>query len=249
MEFKNSGLSVVESDGRVVTGFAAIFGNVDLGADILHLGAFAKTLNEGRGRVKHLWNHGAVGWDYFATPPIARILDLREVLRVDLPQSVLSKAPDATGGLLVQREYLNTERANEVFEGLVAGVEMEMSFGFDSVKRDYETLNAGTPQEMSIRNLREVRLYDTSDVNFGMSPATVADGSKSVQCLSTIGDRIEEVFRFAAKSASLPDAFHKEVDRIKAMFSLFDQPEGSRAEPQGSLTELLAELSLLESLL
>ena len=110
-------------------------------------------------------------------------------------------------------------------------------------------MDAGQPTERRIRNLRELRLHDTSDVNFGMNPATVADGSKSEFALSAVGDRIEEIFRFAAKAKSLPDSFHKEFARVKALFDSFEMPKAeqpSRAEQTSSLTELMAELSQLE---
>lgn len=248
MDFKTSDFGAVESDGRIVTGFASIFGNIDLGYDVVHPGAFTKTLKEQAGQIKHLWNHGLSGWwDYFSTPPIAKILELREVGRAELPDSVLKKAPDATGGLLVKREYLETDRGNEVLATISAGVGIEMSFGYDAVKQDRELLNAGTPQEMNVRHLRELRLYDTTDCNFGMNPATVADGGKS---LARIGDQIEEIFSALKKGGSMPESFHIEAARIKALFDELDRKaEGSRAEQMRSLTDMQADLIALEALL
>lgn len=248
MDFKNSSESVVETNGRVVTGFASIFGNEDLGGDVVHPGAFTKTVNERGSTIKHLWNHGEQFWSYFVTPPIAKILEIREVGRGELPESVTKKAPNATGGLLVKREYLETPVGNEVLANLKAGVGLEMSFGFDCLKWDYETIDSGLPTERRVRNLREVRLYDISDVNFGMNPATVADGSKS---WSAMADRIEDLSKEFRSAKSLPENIHKELTRIKNLFDgLFDkQPEpkaDSRAEGIPSLTDLLADLKMLE---
>lgn len=155
---------------RVRTGIAAVFGNVDSYKDITHPGAFTKTLSEGRSRWVHLWNHNAM------EPPIATVLDIREVGKGELPEEILKYAPDATGGLLVKREYLKTPRAEEVLAGIDAGAITEMSFAYDIVKSDYSE----TKGDQQIRNLREVALYDTSDVNWGANPATVASAKNGL---------------------------------------------------------------------
>ena len=166
MERKAGETFTSDVEGRTVSGFASVFGVIDSYADIVQPGAFAKTLQEGRSRFRHLWQH-----DSFA-PPIATIKDIREVGREELPTKVTEKYPEATGGLLVVREYLSTPRADEVLAGLKADPPAitELSFGFDAVKFDY-TADAQLPRE-SIRNLREVRLFDTSDVNWGVNSAT-----------------------------------------------------------------------------
>lgn len=221
MEFKNSSESVVSAEGRVVMGFASIFGNVDYGADVVQVGAFLKTLNERRGQIKHLWNHGEENFGYFCTPPIAKILELREVMRNELPPSVLAKAPKASGGLLVKREYLETDRGNEVLAAIKAEVGLEMSFAFDIIKWDYETLDAGQASELRIRNLREVRLHETSDVNFGMNAGTVADGSKGAG-FSIVVERFEQLLRESRKATVLPDDFHKTLLRVSAALGGLD---------------------------
>src|SRR5688500_16147771 len=97
-QFKNLHYFKVESTGREQKRICAVFGNVDSWGDRIIPGAFAKTIQEGRSRVKHLWNHD------FSNPPIASITELKEVGRDELPQAVLDYAPEATGGLMVGRE-------------------------------------------------------------------------------------------------------------------------------------------------
>jgi len=104
-------------------------------------------------------------------PPIAAIRELREVGKVDLTDELRDGFPDATGGLLVVREYLDTPRGDEVLKGIISGAISEMSFGYDPVKYDFEEDGETGAQ---IRNLRECRLWDTSDVNWGMNEATIA---------------------------------------------------------------------------
>lgn len=167
MEYKTIPYNIKRVDGRKVTGFPAIIGNIDAGNDRLQKGAFKKTLQRGVERVKHLWQHD------FKSPPIARIISLEEVSAADLPREITKAFPEATGGLKLIREYLNTPRAEEVLQGIMSGTITEMSFGYDPVKFDYEEVTR-TGQKIMVRNLREVHLWDTSDVNWGMNPATVA---------------------------------------------------------------------------
>ncbi len=157
-------------EDRTVTGIAAVFGNIDLVGDRVHKGAFKKTITENMRHVRHLWQHN------YQYPPIAKIEEIAEVGKGDLPDEIRQAYPEATGGLQVKRTYLNTERANEVFEALRTGALNEMSFGFDVVKFDISEEPDPSNEKVRnlVRNIREVKLWDTSDVNWGANPATVA---------------------------------------------------------------------------
>jgi HK97 family phage prohead protease len=170
MEHKTMSAPVKVIDDRTVVGYPSIFGNIDSGADRVWKGAFKKTLKENASRVQHLWQHD------FGSPPTAKIVSLREVGTDELPVEIIQKFPEVTGGLELTREYLRSSRADEILEGIKAGVITEMSFGYDPIKWDYEELDgkeAGLRYNI-VRNLRELRLWDTSDVNWGMNSATVA---------------------------------------------------------------------------
>jgi HK97 family phage prohead protease len=158
-------------NGRTVTGIFSVFGNMDSYADVIHNGAFSKTLSERAGRVLHLWQHD------MDAPPIALIDSLREVPRQALPAETLMRAPTATGGAEVTRTYLDTPRATEVLTAIQSGAPLEMSFAFDAVRFDFEE-NADSPLGV-VRNLRELKLYETSDVNWGANSATIAAKARS----------------------------------------------------------------------
>lgn len=183
MEYKTVFQAVKQIEGRTVTGFAGIFGNIDSGNDRTWAGAFKKTIAERSDRVRHLWQHDMM------QPPIAAIRELRECGKEDLPADLRKKYPDATGGLLVVREYLSTPRGDEVLEGIRSGAISEMSFGYDPIKYDFE----GDPKkgETTIRNLRECRLWDTSDVNWGMNEATVASKNDPAVVLAQLLDNLK----------------------------------------------------------
>lgn len=170
IEYKASKAVTLGIDGRTVTGIFAVHGNVDGGGDRSHPGLFGDFSAEGgRVRAVHLWQHDS------RQPPIATIDRLFEVAKADLPAAVRLYAPDATGGVAVQRTYLETPRGNEVLAGLRAGAIAEMSYAYEPTKWDYEEMDG---QTHPIRNLYAADLYDTSDVNWGMNPATSAEGSK-----------------------------------------------------------------------
>lgn len=151
---------------RTVTGVFSVFGNMDSYADVIHNGAMEKTLRERGTRILHLWQHD------MDAPPIAMIESIREVPRQALPAEVLLRAPTATGGAEVTRTYLDTPRGNEVLAAIRGGVPLEMSFAFDAIRYDFME-SADSPIGV-IRNLRELKLYETSDVLFGANSATVA---------------------------------------------------------------------------
>lgn len=161
MELKSLPFAVKAIEGRTVTGICAVMGNVDEGNDRIWPGAFKMTLATRLPKVRHLWNHDT------NSPPIAAIKEAREVGRDELPEQVLAMAPETSGGLLVTRTYLDTPRGNEVLAGLEAGAINEMSFGFDSIKVAFTK-----EDQRDIRELYELRLWDTSDVNWGMNEAT-----------------------------------------------------------------------------
>lgn len=242
MEIKAISSRPEQIEGRTVTGLAAVFGNVDSGLDRLHDGAFRKTLSENARRVRHLWQHD------FNAPPIASIDEIKEVGRSQIPTWVKDAHPEVTGGLMVRRTYLETPRGSEVLEGIRAGAINEMSFGFDIVKHDFE-IDPNT--KATIRNLREVKLFDTSDVVWGMNPLTVAAKTASVDALKSFYREFAAPDEYkaagfagllqAAAASLMADSsvFTDRIEReIKALLDLLT------AEPQSvnltALTETLA---------
>lgn len=162
MERKSS-LAANAIDGRTVTGLAAVFGNVDDTGDRLCPGAFTQTLRDMSRRVCFLWQHD------LSAPPIAAIKAVREIGREELPKDVLSEYPDASGGLVVVRTYLDTPQADAVLAGIKAKAITGMSFGFDPIRFDYQRLD-----RRQVRNLRAVKLWEISDTPMPANPATRA---------------------------------------------------------------------------
>ena len=109
MEKKIMPLIVLDSDdpatandqGIVETVFA-VFGNIDEGDDIMHIGSFTKTFRERGVKVRILDQHN--------TDSIMRALgtpvELKELSRAELPQQVLDAYPDAAGGAYAKIQFL-----------------------------------------------------------------------------------------------------------------------------------------------
>ena len=181
-EFKAGPFVVKGIEGRTVTGIFSVFGVLDTQVDVIHPGAFLKTIRERGGRALHLWQHD------FWSPPTAVIRELREIGIDELPDAVRAEWPEATGGVLVKREYLDTPRGNEILAALKAGSPLQMSFGYDPVRYDFEE----TEDVGRIRHLREVRLWETSDVLWGANEATVANTAALAVPFETLVRQLEQ---------------------------------------------------------
>lgn len=243
MEYKATPGVTKSVDGRTVTGIFAVHGNRDSYDDISHPGSFAKTLNERANRIKFLWNH-----DFYGGPPIATIKSLREITRDELPEQILQRAPTATGGVEVVREYLKNDRAESVFEAVASGASDEMSYGYDPIQFSFSEVDG-----VRVRNLHEVRLWEVSDVIFGGNPATA--GSKGFIpdidiVLRYLDHHMKAGARHSASDTKHLNAIHKAVLELgcttcKGVLDEEGDTEKSRADVP-SLTLLDARLRLLQ---
>lgn len=160
-------LSKEVGEDRIVKSLFAVMGNIDDGGDRIWPGAFAKTITERSQRVKVLWQHDTY------LPPVGVPVDIKEIGRSDLPEDLKAAYPDATGALLASVQYLDTPRGNEILAGIRAGAITENSIGYDPIKVDFEEAPENVKTwEGTVRNIREVRLWDLSPVNWGMNSAT-----------------------------------------------------------------------------
>jgi HK97 family phage prohead protease len=164
MEYKSLPMFTKSIEDRTVAGIFAVHGVMDSYQDISYPGSFTKTIAERGSKVKHLWNH-----DYWGGVPTAAVKSLREVTRDELPADLLAQYPEATGGAEVVREYLDTPKGNELLIAIKASAVDEMSYGYDPMKFDFADVNG-----VRVRNLRENKLWETSDVLWGANPATAA---------------------------------------------------------------------------
>lgn len=197
MEFKTIPVYPQDVKDRTITGFAAVMGNIDKGNERIRPGAFAKTLTDRKEQVPHLWQHD------FNAPPTATVTALTLVKRDGLPSEILADYPDANGGLMVSRTYLPTPRGEEVFQGILGGAIKGMSFGYEVPRGKSEYVKVG---DVTVRDLLEVKLIETSDTPFPMNPAARAQKSALLYNLLGALDGIDDMTTLMAMGQALtPD--------------------------------------------
>jgi uncharacterized protein len=90
---------------------ASVFGNIDLGGDVVEPGAFTRTLMHKNGEVPILWQH-------------------------DTKQPIgIGKARETKAGLEISGELvLQTSKAQEAYQLMKRGVLKGLSIGYDSIR-------------------------------------------------------------------------------------------------------------------
>ena len=164
-----------------MTGFAAAFGNLDDGDDVIMPGAFSKTLQEGGHRVRILWQHDR-------QEPIGKPVEMREVGAEALPEAMRARFPGITGGLLVRGIISDTRRGRDARVLMRDGVVNELSIGYDAIKSEYKS----QPDGKRIRELQEIRLWEFSPVTWAMNPAALITDAKNEPEPTEVVDTPEE---------------------------------------------------------
>lgn len=125
-------------------GYASVFGNKDLGNDVVEAGAFRKSLRaKGAKKIKMLFQH-----------------DTKE------PIGVYTKIREDGQGLYVQGQLaMNTQKGREVYELMKMGAIDGLSVGYRVDAKGYSYDERGKK-----RLLKEVDLMEISAVTFPMNP-------------------------------------------------------------------------------
>lgn len=162
MEYKIFGAEFkAQGDRGEYEGYFSIFGNVDDGGDVIHKGAFTKTLQERARRVKVFYAHD---WSKLIGPP-------PEVLTED------EKGLYAKGRLTLDSFW-----GREVWALMKDGALTEGSIGYEAVKAE-----PGEVDGQRVRHIREVKLYEISPVPLGMNALTELRAVKSAAGIAAAG--------------------------------------------------------------
>lgn len=141
VKFAPVNLQTVEADGTF-SGYASVFGQVDLGQDLVMPGAFCESLaNRGPRGVKLLFQHNP-------NEPIGVWLELTE---------------DTRGLFAKGRLMPEVTRAREVLSLMRAGALDGLSIGF-------RTVQGRTDPASGVRRLDKIDLWEISVVTFPMLP-------------------------------------------------------------------------------
>jgi HK97 family phage prohead protease len=150
-------LGEVETDG-MFSGYASLFGRMDLGKDIVEPGAFVKSLRtRGTSRIRMLFQHDP-------NQPIGAWTELKE---------------DSRGLFVRGRLATGVEKAREVLSLMRSGALDGLSIGFRTVRAKKDTASGA-------RRIVEADLWEISVVTFPMLPEARVQTVKGKRQLPTI---------------------------------------------------------------
>jgi len=160
LEFKSLAGQIKDLDmnKRIVTGYLAAFGNKDLHGDIIEKGAFKKSISE---RMKNIFFLNQHRWDQ----PHGKFKVLKE---------------DSKGLYFESMPLVDTTYSSDLLKLYDAGVINEHSIGYSTVKSEWDN-------DKDIRFLKEIKLYEGSNVTLGANPETPFTGVKA-KTLKEIND-------------------------------------------------------------
>jgi len=151
VEFKAFG------DSGSFEGYASIFGNIDLGGDVIERGAFKEIIKGRDGKVKVLNQHST-----------------RD------PIGVAEVKQDDKGLYFQGQLILEAPSARSAYALMKGGALDGMSIGYDVLEGGAKILESG------IRQLKALKLWKISPVTFGMNPLAGIDSVKSSGNITTI---------------------------------------------------------------
>jgi len=188
MEYKGciTEIKDVTQSGLVIF-YASVFGNTDLGGDVIEAGAFKKTLRENLKNIRHFKHHNPK-----LMPGV--IQDLKE---------------DDYRLLATSKLILNTQLGKETYEEYKAmaeaGKSMDHSIGYSTIK--YEDDRA-----TNSRKLKELRLFEVSTLTeWGMNPLAQTVNVKSIDELLK-----EQKYFSELLNCRLTDAKLEQIQQLKA---------------------------------
>jgi HK97 family phage prohead protease len=179
LEYKNFTAEIKDIDAKsmTVTGYWSKFGNVDYDDDIIAMGAATKTIAErgpmGSNEIFFLNQHN---WSQPHGKPM--ILEAQEK------------------GIYFESKIAPTSYGKDALVLYAEGIVVQHSIGFSTVKADYD-------QKTGVRTIKEIKLYEGSNVTLGANPETPFTGFKSLT-MAEINDQISKMMKLL-KDGSLTD--------------------------------------------
>ena len=177
-----------EKDKGMFEGYASIFGNKDLGNDVIEKGAFMRSLRrKGAKKIKMLYQH-----------------DTKE------PIGVFDKVMEDQNGLYVKgRLAMGTQKGKEVYELMKMGAIDGLSVGYrgDAKGHHYD-------DKRKYRVLKEVDLMEISAVTFPMNPRARIQAVKSDMTVREWEHKLREVGNMShSESKVAASAVHKALSQ------------------------------------
>jgi len=179
LEYKNYNAEIkdMDSERMTVTGYFASFGNEDYDDDIIMPGAATKTIAErgpmGSNEIFFLNQH-----NYAQPHGKPMVLEAQE------------------RGIYFESKIAPTSYGRDAMILYAEGIVVQHSIGFSTIKSDYD-------QKTGIRMIKEIKLYEGSNVTLGANPMTPFTGFKSLT-MAEINDQVAKMIKLL-KDGSLTD--------------------------------------------
>jgi HK97 family phage prohead protease len=226
LEYKNFTAEIKDIDAKsmTVTGYWSKFGNVDYDDDIIASGAATKTIAErgpmGSNEIFFLNQHN---WSQPHGKPM--VLEAQEK------------------GIYFESKIAPTSYGKDALVLYAEGIVVQHSIGFSTVKADYD-------QKTGIRTIKEIKLYEGSNVTLGANPETPFTGFKSLT-MAEINDQISKMMKLL-KDGSLTDEGFGRLEIALKQFQLeaFNLGKNSLSDAEPTLvTQVKDEPNILTEII
>ena len=169
-----------EGDLGIVTAYASMFNNVDLGNDRVLPGAFTRTLRERASKVIYLPSH-----------------DYRAHIK-DIPGVPVVIEEDSNGLKTITKFFLNTQAGKDSFAVIkayqAAGRPLGLSFSYDTVKSEFD--------KEGVRNLQDLELFEYGHCPLPMNELARTTDAKAEWTASYINDLADSAFAYVEPGGS-----------------------------------------------
>ncbi len=212
MLHKSNNLELKDFDQKkgIVTFYFSVFGNRDSDNDVMEAGAFKKTFQENRARIKHFKNH-----DPYLTP--GKIIDLQEDTKGAFAVSQLAKTT------------LGRDTLIEYEEGIIT----EHSHGFNVISEEFDSMEG-------VNIIKEVRLWEVSSLNaWGANSLANTVGVKSHTEITQLIQKLSKVLTNTNISDEGGERLTHELENLKSVLDSLGPIRSPEPTNEEQVVELL----------
>ena len=202
LKFKNFEITEHKSDDSgqlIISGYGAVFGNIDSYNEVIERGAFSKTLIERKERVAFCYQHDI--WN-----PIGKIIELREDEKGLWVKAVMSAA----------EEDIQTK--------IKEGILKEMSIGYRVLK----SRNGEIGMQNEVTYLEEIKLIEISLVTVAANPLAMIESMKSEEQVDYIKKEFDRVLAIV-QNEKINFEIQKLKSLVLSVSPQIEQPENEVA--------------------
>jgi HK97 family phage prohead protease len=225
-------LKELDEAKRTFRGLASTW-QEDLGGDVIHRGAFKKTLQE--------WK---------ASRKVIPLIDQHNYGSIRAVIGKMLSATETDAGLETEWEVIEGPDGDEAIRRVKGGFIDSMSIGYEAVKWEMERPEGADPWDQ-VRHLKEVKLYEVSLVIWPMNPGAVIDPGSLKGLMQAFKDGTltdEQLAEIRALPADAKDRFRALLDSEEppAPPKAADTPEGGEAAQFGQTDALRLRIRTLK---